>query len=57
MNNNDLEELLKNIHGLEESAKWARGEIARLHAVNLELELKVKNLTYMLRSVAPETLQ
>lgn len=52
-----LAELDTNIKGLEESAKWAVDEITRLRAENLELELKVKNLTYMLKTVTQGTLQ
>lgn len=52
-----LDELDANIKGLEESAKWACAEIAQLRTKNLELELKVQNLTYMLKSFTQGTLQ
>jgi hypothetical protein len=45
------DELTANIDTIEKESAWAIGEIRRLRAENLELRLKVDNLTYMLRAV------
>lgn len=51
----DLQEAIagldKNIQELGAHVDWACTEIARLRGEKLELELKIKNLTYMLCSV------
>ena len=52
------DELNEHIDSLANSVNWACDELARLRAdnwnlskENLELQLKIKNLTYMLRSL------
>ncbi len=47
-----VDELCANIETIERESAWAIGEIRRLRAENMELQLKVDNLLFMLRAVA-----
>ncbi len=45
------DELTANIDTIEAEAAWAIGEIRRLRAENMEKQLRIDNLLYMIRKL------